>query len=688
MKRIGMVVVGTLCASAAFGERTAVVSPDGKNEIRRETEPTLAFQVFRNGRAMTELSPMSMTVEGRPVLGGAGLKIAAKTAADRTGSVVTPIYKKASVDGTAKGMLVSFGAWSVELVARNDGVAWRYVTDFGDKEVIVRNERIDLAFASGEQTVYATPNYGHGADDPLQNSWEGIYAKHQVKDAPRDPKSAENGLWYAPITFLYPSGETMVVQESDIWDYPGWNFNGTADGRTLTSLFAAYPKRTVYENWGAASRSDKPLRYQRVLEREDFLARTRGTRTYPWRVFALADNVAKIAESDIVFALASPNAIGDASWVKPGKVAWDWWNNWNLTGVNFRAGINTRTYEYYIDFAAKNGIEYVIFDEGWSQHLDVERYNPDMDVPHLVRYANERGVGIILWAAWAQFHGRAERVVSKYAQMGVKGFKVDFMDRDDQLCYEFLRDFAALCAKYRMVVDYHGMSKPAGFARTYPNVLCFEGVQGLENLKGKTREFFPAMDCTIAFTRMAAGPLDYTPGAMRNFCKGTYHPHPNTPGSYGTRVHQMALMVVYEAPLEMLCDSPTQYLANRECFDFMRKLPVVWDETVALEGEMDAFATIARRKGGDWYVGSICGWQGHETEIDTSFLGSGEWTAEIFADGINADRDAVDYAHRTLTVHAGEKIPVKLMPGGGWTAHFSSHAYPGFRDKSVSSEAR
>ena len=666
-----MVVVGTLCASAAFGERTAVVSPDGKNEIRLETEPTLAFQVFRNGRALTERSPMAMTVEGRAKMGGEGLKIVSKQAADRSGTVPSPIYKKASVDETAKGMVVSFGEWSVELIARNDGVAWRYVTDFGDKEVIVRNERIDLAFASGEQTVYATPNYGHGAGDPLQNSWEGIYTKHQVKDAPRDPKSAENGLWYAPLTFVYPSGETMVVEESDIWDYPGWNFNGTADGRTLTSLFAAYPKKTVYENWGADSRSDKPLRYQRVLEREDFLARTHGTRTYPWRVFALADNVAKIAESDIVFALASPNAIGDASWVKPGKVAWDWWNNWNLTGVDFRAGINTRTYEYYIDFAAKNGIEYVIFDEGWSQHLDVEKYNPDMDVPHLVRYANERGVGIILWAAWAQFHGRAERVVSKYAQMGVKGFKVDFMDRDDQLCFAFLRDFAALCAKYKMVVDYHGMSKPAGFARTYPNVLCFEGVQGLENLKGQAREFFPAMDCTIAFTRMAAGPLDYTPGAMRNFCKGTYHPHSFTPGSYGTRVHQMALMVVYEAPLEMLCDSPTQYLANRECFDYMRKLPVVWDETIALEGEMDACATIARRKGADWYVGSICGWQGHETEIDTSFLGSGEWTVDVFADGVNADRDAVDYAHRTMTVRAGEKIPVKLMLGGGWTAHFS-----------------
>jgi len=660
-------------AIVAQAETYSVVSPNGVNEIRLLTEPVLSYEVISAGKVRVTPSPMAITVAGKPVMGGAGLKATGTAVTDRKGTVASPIYKKASVDETAKGLCVSFGDWSVELVARDDGVAYRFATAFADPEVTVLSERADVAFASPDQVVYAAPNSYAGADDPLQNSWEGVYRKRRVADAPKDFSVPTNGLWYAPLTFTYGDGAAMCVQESDLWDYPGWNFQGAGDGRTLKGLFAAYPKRTAYSNWGKRYFETR-LRYQRVLEREGYLAKTSGTRTYPWRVFQLAQKLAKLCEADIVYALASPNAIGDVGWVKPGKVSWDWWCNWNLTGVDFRAGINTRTYEHFIDFASRHGVEYVIFDEGWSKQLNLLEINPDVDVPHLVQYAARRNVGIILWAAWSQFHGRIEELVTRYGSMGVKGFKVDFMDRDDQASMNFLREFAAICAKHRLVVDYHGMSKPAGFNRTYPNVLNFEGVHGLECLKGRALDYFPEMDCTLVFTRLLAGPADYTPGAMRNHCRGRYAPGSFTPGSCGTRVHQMALMTMFEAPLEMLCDSPTLYEANRPCLDFMASLPVVWDDVVALDGEMDAYAALARRKGETWYAAAICGWNGRQAKIDTSFLKEGDWQAEIFADGINADRDAVDYSRVTKTVRAGEPIEARLMPGGGWTARFTKLA--------------
>ena len=357
-------------------------------------------------------------------------------------------------------------------------------------------------------------------------------------------------------------------------------------------------------------------------------------------------------------------------WIKPGKVAWDWWNCWNVSGVPFRAGCNTATYEYYIDFAAEFGVEYVIMDEGWSKHLNVMELNPETDVPHLVKYANARGVGIILWCAWPQLAGRQNEVFGKYAKMGVKGFKIDFMDRDDQEMERYLEETAKIAADWKLVVDYHGMHKPTGFSRTYPNVLNYEGIHGLEQMKWEKDVDFPRNDLLSFYCRLSAGPMDYTPGAMLNMTKAQYRPSNLQPGSQGTRVHQMALMSLYEAPLQMLCDSPTQYLRNRECFTFMAKVPVVWDETIGLGGAMEDYVAAARRKGDDWYVAAINSWQPQKIQIDTSFLGVGKWRAEIFADGINADRDATDYVKKVETITAGDKLTVKLSSGGGWTARF------------------
>ena len=656
------IIVGmAVCAGA---QTLSVKSPDGKNEIRICTEPVLSYSVLRSGMERVSATPMAMTFEGKGVLGGADVKIKSVDSVAVKGTIATPIYKKASVDESANKMTVSFGDWRVVLIARNDGVAYRYETDFPGR-VKVLDETAGLAIAPDTASIYAA--YCNNRRDPLQCSWESVYTT--VTNA---SQLADKGqVVYLPLVLKYSDGAVMSVSESDLLDYPGWNMKrAEGEASALVAHMARYPSKVEHRDGREIGTPEKPLRQIRVVERADYLAETDGTRTYPWRVFMLAESEGKLCQSDIVYALSTPSKIGNADWVKPGKVAWEWWNCWNVSGVPFRAGCNTDTYEYYIDFAAEFGIEYVIMDEGWSKRLAVMELNPKTDVPHLVKYANARGVGIILWCAWPQLVGRQEEVFSKYAKMGVKGFKIDFMDRDDQEMENYLEETARIAAKHKLLLDYHGMHKPTGMSRTYPNVLNYEGIHGLENTKWENDVDFMRNDLMGLYCRMSAGPMDYTPGAMLNMTRKQYRANGLQPGSQGTRVHQMALMALYEAPLQMLCDSPTQYLRNRECFDFMAKVPVVWDDTVGLPGEMERCAAMARRKGDVWYAAAIGSWDPCIIDIDTSFLGEGKWKVEFFKDGINADRDATDYVKGSATVKAGEKICVKLAPGGGWVARF------------------
>ena len=651
-----------LCAGAQV---VSVRSPDGMNEIRLNTEPRLSYSVYRSGVERVAPTPMSMEIEGKGILGGPDVKISSIDSITVKGLVTTPIYKKASIDESANKTTVSFdGGWRVVLVARDDGVAYRFETGFQGR-VKVLNESAGVSLPDGVSSIYAA--YCRDRGDPLQCSWESVYTT--VTNAA--DLAGKGQVVYLPFVVKYPDGSVMSVSESDLFDYPGWNMKRAEGGpAVLAAHMARYPVKVEHRNGKEIGSPEKPLRHIRVTERAGYLAETAGSRTYPWRVFMLAKSESKLCESDIVYSLASPCRLKDTAWVKPGKVAWEWWNCWNVSGVPFRAGCNTATYEYYIDFAAEFGIEYVIMDEGWSKKLAIMELNPETDVPHLVKYANARGVGIILWCAWPQLVGRQHEVFSKYAKMGVKGFKIDFMDRDDQVMENFLEETAKIAADYRLVLDYHGMHKPTGMSRTYPNVLNYEGVYGLECTKWTTPTDFMRNDLLNLYCRMSAGPMDYTPGAMLNMTRRQFKASYEQPGSQGTRVHQMALMALYEAPLQMLCDSPTQYLRNRECFEFMAKVPVVWDETVGLSGEMESSAAMARRKGDVWYAAAINSWDPCTMEIDTSFLRDGKWSVEIFEDGINADRDATDYRKISRSVKAGEKIKVNLAPGGGWIARF------------------
>ncbi|MBW6502426.1 MAG: glycoside hydrolase family 97 catalytic domain-containing protein, partial [Bacteroidales bacterium] len=375
----------------------------------------------------------------------------------------------------------------------------------------------------------------------------------------------------------------------------------------------------------------------------------------------------KLIESDLVYKLAEPNRLKETGWIRPGRVAWDWWNANNITGVDFRAGINNDTYKHYIDFASENGIEYIILDEGWYKTGTVLESIPEIDVPELCRYGESKNVGVILWVVWKTFWDKIDEAVALYGKWGVKGVKVDFMQRDDQKIVNFYYEAAAKTAEQQLLIDFHGSYKPDGLRRTYPNALTREGVMGLENCKW-SRDIDPGHDVTIPFTRMVAGPMDYTPGAMINMERANFNPQFTRPASQGTRVHQMALYIIYESPLQMLSDTPSNYRKEQECTDFIVKVPVVWDDIKVLEAKIGDYLLLARRSGSDWFVGGLTDWTGREMQLDLSFLPPGNYEMEIFQDGLNADRHAQDYKRMIKNVRSGDKMQITLAPGGGFAA--------------------
>ncbi len=655
-------MLSSVVALAAFG-CTGVVLADSlgatarydRNEIRLYTEP-LAYEVVRDGKTVVVKTPIGVKLDG--ACRREAKLVSTKTAA-LEGCVASPVYKKGAVCLAGSETVADFGDFAVRLVARKDGAAYRFELK---KAATVDDENAALTIPAAARCSFnRTKSFGCEETMP------------EFADA-KDLAADEKKFYYLPFVYSV-DGVTVSVTDTDVRNYPVWNFKEVekkADGVTLKSWFAPAPKATQRVGGWGKELVEKGGRWVRVTETEPYLVKTTAAQTLPWRTFMLADSPAKLVESDLSFALAAPQAEDvDFSWIKPGKVAWDWWNAFDNKGDP--KGCTTETYKRFIDFAAKNGVEYVIFDEGWSAKLNIWQYSPVVDVPYLIDYANKKGVGIILWMAWAQVYGEEERVAEHFAKLGAKGFKVDFMDRGDAEISNFLAAFAKACAKHRMIVDYHGVYRPVGLHRQYPNVVNYEGIHGLEQMKWAPRGkdmVYNDVACTLL--RMSAGPMDYTPGAMLNYPIGAYEGNTTFPGSVGTRAHQMALMALYEAPLQMLADSPTNYEKNMECFAFMAKTPVVWDAVVGLGGCPESMVALARKaKDGAWYAAAITNKEARDYTLDTSFLGAGEWQAEIFRDDAACDKEPAKYVHERKTVKAGDKLPLHMAVGGGFVVRFS-----------------
>ena len=648
MKRILTVLaLAAVCGLAAAKDFT-VTSPDGHLSVKIDAGKALTYSIERDGLLLIKPSVLQLTLENGTLWGpSAQIKKAVTRSVDNT--VDSPVFKRAQVRDHFNELELQTKEYKLVFRAYDDGIAWRFVPV---KPVTVKAEDILFSFAQDWPAYIPYVNqHTQTLEGQFFSSQESHYTHAKISEWNKDR------IAFLPITVEADKGIKLCIVEADLIDYPGmYLYNGTS-GLSLKGMFAKVP---------ASYEAEDGDTFQRIItSRKDVIAE--NVSVMPWRAVIVAPEAKDLAQSDMTWRLASPQAVADISWLKPGKVAWDWWNGWNLYGVDFEAGINTQTYKYYIDFAAANGIEYIVMDEGWAKNtvLNMKESQPDIDLPELVRYGKEKGVGIVLWTIARLFEDQMEELCAQYSAMGVKGWKIDFMDHDDQNMVHFYRNAAAMAAKYHMFVDFHGAYKPVGMSRTYPNVLNYEGVYGLENMKwGGDKVDQVAYDVTIPFTRLVAGPADYTQGAMRNAKKGNFRPVGDEPMSQGTRCHQLAEYVIFDAPLSMLCDSPSNYMREPECTAWIAAIPTVWDETVALAGEIGEYVVMARRKGSTWYVGALTNWDERDLELDLSFIPAGT-KVQIVADGVNAHRAARDFK-MTEKVLDGKPVKIHLAPGGGW----------------------
>ncbi|MCK4772195.1 MAG: glycoside hydrolase family 97 protein [Candidatus Latescibacteria bacterium] len=645
------VFVLTLNHSPAMAPEYRVVSPNGLVTVTVTTGRNISYAVSFGGRELVSASTISMTVTGGRVLGRRPVVV--NESRRTVDEIIRPVVREKAAeirDAFSELSLELRGEYGLDVRAYDDGVAYRFRTAMSDEQTVI-SEEFTINFTSDHSAYFPT-------EESFLTHSERLYEQPVLSEIPPEKMAS------MPVLVDVDGGPKVAITESDLRDYPGMYLAGTG-GTALRGVFPAYPLKE--EQVG-----DRTVR---VVERADYIARTSGERTFPWRILIIAREDADLIENTMVYRLAPKLELVDTSWIRPGKVAWDWWNANNIYGVDFRAGVNTETYRYYIDFAADHGTEYVILDEGWYGLGDLFDINPEIDMEELLSFARDRGVGIILWVVWKTLDDQLQPALDQFERWGVAGIKVDFMQRDDQLMVHYYWKIAAEAAKRRLLVDFHGAYKPAGLRRAYPNVLTREGVRGLENSKWSEHPT-PEHNVTLPFTRMLAGPVDYTPGAMINAQEKNFHPVFTRPMSLGTRCHQLAMYVVFESPLQMLADSPSNYLREPECLRFLSAVPTVWDETRVLAARVGDYVALARRHGDEWYIGAMTDWKPRELALDLSFLGEGAFCIEIFEDGVNADRNAIDYRRVEKTIMADESLTISLAPGGGWAARITPRVLP------------
>ena len=633
----------------------SITSPDGKLKLTVTIDKDVRWSVELDGQTIITPSKVAMQI-GETEVWGENPRLRKATTGKIDEVIPAPVYKKSEVVDQCSTLTLSFvGNYGIEFRAYNEAAAYRF-TSTRKGDYTVKGEVSEFAFEKDNNVYcsYVRSNQKKSFEQQYFNSFEGPYFIEPMTTM------GNNRLMYLPV--LVDMGDKKVcITETDLVDYPGMYLYNSDNNTSLESHFAYVPDEV--------KQGGHNMLQGLVQSRKPYIAAINGARTFPWRICNIARNDAELLNNDMVFRLSHENVIGDTSWIKPGKVAWDWWNNWGLYGQDFKPGVNNRTYEYYIDFAAANGIEYVILDEGWSVNLaaDMMQVVPEIDLKHLIDYGKERGVGIVLWGGYWAVNRDMENLFKHYAEMGVKGFKIDFMDRDDQDMVNFYERAAATAAKYQLMVDFHGAYKPCGLSRKYPNVVNYEGVNGLEQMKWSGLELDQVTyDVQIPFIRMVAGPMDYTQGAMLNGTKTTYRESYHEPMSQGTRCRQFAMYVIFESPFNMLCDSPCNYEKEPVSTEFIAAIPTVWDETVALDGKIGQYAVMARRKDDAWYVGGMTNWNGRYVTVDLSFLPEGTYDVEKYVDGYESHVLARDFRVEKQSADNTAKIKVWMAAGGGF----------------------
>ncbi len=638
---IGILVI--LFCFNGFAQEYKIQSPDENLEITINVKKDIKYNVTLNNKTVISPSRIDMTLSNGIVLGeNPTVRNSRKNTINNTIRPIVKTKRSTITDNYNKLTLTFNSNFGLEFRAYNDGAAYRFFTSIPGK-IKIKNEHVEYRLDEADSCFYSFVESFHTSYEELHH----FVAVNSVIDSQKS---------YLPVLVEKGNGVKLVITEADLDDYAGLYLKGTNDhSATLVSTF---PNVALKE---------KQVRDRKIIvsESADYIAETKGSRFFPWRVMVISENDGTFIESDMVYRLAKSNQIKDTSWIQSGKVVWEWWNASNLYNVDFKSGLNTDTYKAYIDFAAQYGIEYVLFDEGWSGTEDLLHTNPEVNMPVLIDYAKEKGVKILLWCVWVTVENQLDEAFAQFEDWGIAGVKIDFMDRDDQKIVNWYKKIVKKAAEHHLLVDFHGAYKPTGLRREYPNLMTREGVRGNEYNKWSKDET-PDKQVLIPFTRMLAGPIDFTPGAMRNTNKNNFNPVFERPMSQGTRVHQLAMYVVYESPLQMLCDSPSNY--EREpanIMDLIANVPVEWDETKVLDAKIEDYLIVARRSGNTWYVGAMADWTPRDITVDLSFLTSGSFMTTIYKDGINADRFAEDYIVDKKQVTASDKLNIHLAPGGG-----------------------
>ena len=637
-------------ASFAAKEKKYVLSsPDGTLKVEISAGNELAYQVMHGNDTILSHSNIGLVLENGTIVGKTP-RITGERRRKIKDNIESPFYRFKEFVATGNELDLKLkGGFGIIFRAYNEGVAYRFYTT-QSSDIIIKEEQAEFNFKE-DYTAYLP--YTTNDKKPMVMAYQNVYDITPLSKA--QPKLA-----FLPVTVDCGSVK-LTLLESDLEAYPGMFVQSQQGKYGLKGVFAPYPAKTDFYPW---------RKQEYVTETADFISRSRGSRSYPWRVLAITEKDTDMPVNNLVYALASPNRIGDTSWIKTGKVAWDWWNDWNLKGVPFKAGINMDTYKYYIDFASRNGLEFIVLDEGWydPKSGDMLTVIPELDLPELIAYGKSKGVEIVLWTVFNVLDSQLEAACKKYADMGIKGFKVDFLDRDDQTAVEMVYRIAEMTARYKLTLDLHGIYKPTGINRTYPHIINFESVFGMEEVKWTDiKNNMPLYDVTFPYIRMMAGPVDYTPGAMRNATKADWRAMYYTPASMGTRCHQLAAYIVHDSPFTMLCDAPTNYLNEQECVDFIASLPVEVDSTFIASGELGKYIVTVRKKDVNWYIGGMTNWDERDVQLDFSFLPEGmSYTAVLFKDGVNANKQAEDYRKETIRIDKDSRLTLHLASGGGF----------------------
>ncbi|SBW06834.1 conserved exported hypothetical protein [uncultured Dysgonomonas sp.] len=633
----------SIAFSISAQKKAELQSPNGEIKVSLNISDKIYYTISYSNDVLLENNHLSLNLGSETL--GLNPKLSGQKA-NKVNEVLTPVVplKYSSVKNQYNSLLLTFKSdYSVEFRAFDDGIAYRFITNKkGDLEVLGEdfainfpaNYLLHLQQPGGFKTAYEEP-YTHVES----NEWK-----------------ATDRMSVLPILIDTKKKYKILISESDLSDYPCMFLKGNGVNG-VQSTFTKAPLEFGEDG-------DRSLK---IVKEADYIAKTTGKRNFPWRYFVITKDDKQLIENTMTYRLATKSQLQDVSWIKPGQVSWEWWNEASPYGpdVNFVAGFNLDTYKYYIDFASKYGIEYIIMDEGWAKSTrDPYTPNPKVDVHELIRYGKEKNVGIILWLTWLVVENNPD-IFKTFSEWGVKGVKIDFMDRSDQWMVNYYERIAKEAAKYNILVDYHGSFKPAGIEYKYPNILSYEGIRGMEQMEGCTPEnsvYFP-------FMRNAVGPMDYTPGAMISMQPERYCGHRPNSASIGTRAYQLALFVIFESGLQMLADNPTLYYRNEDCTKFITDVPVTWDETRALEAKAGEYALVAKRKGNKWYIGGMTNNTERQLEISLDFLNAGtSYKMTSFEDGINAGRQAMDYRRKESHVKSGDKIQINMARNGGFAA--------------------